>query len=119
MPNKQDPIVDKILYLDAKNKIREYVENFFTALLLQAKIEAFNAKAETVLISHVDEAYKKIISPKRKTLFKQLSGIVGGALFGSSISIFATAYLAGNKSLMLISMILGFVGMFFVFLSIT
>ncbi|OGQ01278.1 MAG: hypothetical protein A2026_04870 [Deltaproteobacteria bacterium RBG_19FT_COMBO_46_12] len=119
MPDKKDPIAAKALYPDARSKVREYVEKFFISLLLQAKIEAFNSSAETVLISHVDEAYRKIISPKRRTWFKQLSAIVGGALFGSAISIFASAYSGGNSFLMLLSMIFGFIGMFLVFLGIT
>jgi len=120
MPNRQDAIVNRVLYPEAKKRIREHVENFFTALLFQAKLEAFNVKAETVLVAHVDEAYNKIISiRKRRTWVKQLCGIVGGALLGAFISMFANAYWAGNKPLMLVSTILGFLGILLIFISIS
>src|SRR5689334_17119280 len=104
------------LHEQAERQIREHVNNFAAALLLQSKVLAFQRKADVVLSVHVDEALKIIQLEQKQTWSKTLMTIVGGGLFGAFIPGFITE-LSGSRNVLLIVIytILGFIGMILTF----
>jgi len=106
------------LHPEADNKIREYVRDFATSLVLQAKLMAFRKKAELVLSKDVDEARDVISAEGRRLWLKETSKIIGGALFGAFIPGFITAVPTHDTVSIVIYTALGFVGMFLVFLGL-
>lgn len=118
MANNQDPIVHKKLHTNARDKIRNHVKNFLTSLTLQAKLQAFKENADEVLSPHVEEAYITIISRRKETWLKKMSTIIGGCFFGAFIPGFVNALSKGDTLLIITFTIMGFIGMFLVFLGI-
>lgn len=118
MTNIQDPILTKKLHSNAKDKINEYTDNFVISLLMQAKIFAFQRKADVVLSSHIDEAFNTVVSRRKESWLRQISKIFGGAMFGAFIPGFISALSQGTTFLIIIFTVMGFIGLFLVFLGI-
>ena len=118
MLNSQLEAIDIDLHPEAAKRAKQYVVEFATTLLLQAKLIAFRAKADVVLSNHIDEALDLITRDKRKTWSRELLIILGSAFFGAFIQGFISELSSGKASLVAIYTILGFVGMFMVFLGL-
>ena len=117
MAGKEDAVYIP-LHSEAEIKITDYVEDFATSLLLQAKLLAFRKQAPIVSSKDVDEARDLISSERRRVWSKETSKIVGGALFGAFIPGFITALPLHDTVSLVIYTFLGFIGMFLVFLGI-
>jgi hypothetical protein len=115
MPNQQLEAISKELHPQAKELAREYVNDFATALLLQAKVLAYQRRADVVLSSHVEEAQDVIGRKKKETWSKELVIVVGGALLGAFIQGFITELSTGRTVLIVVYTVLGFIGMLLVF----
>lgn len=81
MLNSQLEAIDIDLHPEAAKRAKQYVVEFATTLLLQAKLIAFRAKADVVLSNHIDEALDLITRDKRKTWSRELLIILGSAFF--------------------------------------
>lgn len=119
MRAKRAAAIQKRLFPDAEERLREIVDDFLVSLLLQAKIVALQDKAEVVLSKHVDQALAAIFARRKDHWPRQIAKILGGALFGAFIPGFATALSDGNALTIVIYMSLGFVGIFLIFLGVS
>ena len=118
MANSQMEAVEKDLHPEAEKRAKQYVNDFATSLLLQAKIIAFRTKADVVLSNHVDEALDSINRDKKQTWSRELLIILGSAFVGAFIQGFISELSSGNSLLIATYTVLGFVGMFMVFLGL-
>jgi hypothetical protein len=67
MTNRQiNDIIMKELHPQAERRVIEHTNDFSFALLLQAKIRAYQQKADVVLSSHIDEAHDIIMNRGQK-----------------------------------------------------
>jgi len=118
MADKQTDIVNLELHPQAQTRARERINEFGTSMLLQAKLIAYKTKADLVLSRHIDEAVNTMYTEHKQSWTKELLIIVGGALFGAFIQGFVTELSTGNKLLIAIYTLLGFVGMLLVFVGL-
>ena len=118
MSNNQSEAINKELHPQAVFSIKKYTRDFATSLLLQAKVIAYRSKADVVLTTHVDEALDKIYKERRQSWGKELLIVLGGAFFGAFIQGFISELSSGNAILIATYVILGFIGMFMVFLGL-
>jgi hypothetical protein len=105
------------LHVNAQARIERFVDDFSTSLVLQSKLLAFRERADEVFSRHVEEALD-IVKYKGKGLSRDLSTIVGGALFGAFIPGFIDALPKHDTRATVIYTALGFIGMLLVFLGI-
>jgi hypothetical protein len=110
MSNKLSNALDTDIYPDAEQTTLRIVDDFATALVLEAKRLAYQGKADVVLSSHIEEAYNVITSKRRENLLKQICQIIGGAFFGAFIQGFISELPKGNIIQISIYVILGFLG---------
>jgi protein-S-isoprenylcysteine O-methyltransferase Ste14 len=115
MANPQIDAIDKELHPQAEKTAKQYINEFATSLLLQAKITAYRSKADVVLSSHVDEALDTINRGRKQIWSRELVIIIGSALLGAFIQGFISERSSGNSLLIATYVVLGFVGMFLVF----
>lgn len=115
MPDHSLEALNKELHPHAEEVARQYVDEFAASLLLQAKMLAFQEKADLVLSNHVDEAREVIRRERKKRWSKDLLVVVGSALFGAFIPGFITELSAGHQLLIIVYTIMGFLGMILVF----
>lgn len=118
MANSQLQAVDIELHPNAKKQARQHVNNFSTALILQAKIIAYRTKADTVLTHHINDALDAINNERKQSWSRELLIILGSAFVGAFIQGFISELSNGNSLLIVIYTILGFTGMFMVFLGL-
>ena len=118
MSNSQAEAINKELHQQAETSVKKYTHDFATSLLLQAKIIAYRSKADVVLSSHVDEALDKIYNERKQSWSKELLIVLGGAFFGAFIQGFISELSSGNATLITVYVLLGFIGMFMVFLGL-
>jgi len=118
MSNNQTEAINKELHPQAGSSIKRYTQDFATSLMLQAKIIAYRSKADVVLSSHVDEALDKIYKERKQSSARELLIVLGGAFFGAFIQGFISELSSGNTILIAVYVILGFIGMFMVFLGL-
>ena len=117
MANPQLEAIDKSLHQQAKSLAKNCVNDFATSLLLQAKLIAYQQKADVVLSRHVEEARDVILNQRKHSRSQELSIAIGGALFGA----FAQGFISELSLPMLrplwiaIYTVIGFVGIFLVF----
>ena len=115
MANSQIDAIDKELHAKAEKAIKQYVNDFATSLLLQAKVIAYRSKADVVLSNHVDEALETVNRSRQQTWSRELVIIIGSALLGAFVQGFISELGSGNSVLLAIYVVLGFAGMFLVF----
>lgn len=117
MTNPQTEAMDKSLHQQAKTLAKNYVNDFATSLLLQAKLIAYHQKAEVVLSGHVEEARDLIFTQRKKSRGQELSLAIGGALFGAFIQGFINELSLSTLRPLWIAIytVAGFVGIFFIF----
>jgi hypothetical protein len=89
MPDRL-PGIEVPLHANAHARIREFVDDFATSLVLQSKLSAFRERADEVLTRHVEEALD-IVKYKGRGWSRDLSTIVGAALFGAFIPGFGSS----------------------------
>ncbi|MBN8581882.1 MAG: hypothetical protein J0L96_14530 [Anaerolineae bacterium] len=118
MENGQLRAVEMEMHENAPKKARQHINQFSTSLILQAKIIAYRTKADIVLAQHIDEALDTINSEKKQSWSRELLIILGGTFTGAFIQGFVSELSSGNTLLVAIYTILGFVGMFMVFLGL-
>lgn len=118
MPDRSLEALNKELHPHAEEVARQYVDEFAASLLLQAKMLAFQEKADLVLSNHVDEARDVIQRERKKRWSKDLLIVVGSALFGAFIPGFITELSAGHHFLLTTYTNMGFLGMLLVFLGL-
>lgn len=118
MPDAALPSPERPLHPNAEAKIRAFVDDFATSLVLQSKLLAFRDNAEEVLGKHVEEALDVVKYKEHKGWGKELSTVVGAAFFGAFIPGFIDALPRHDTHALVIYTVLGFVGMFLVFLGI-
>lgn len=102
------------LHQEAEKRAKQHVRDFSVALLMQAKLVAFQEKADMVLSNHVDNALDKISTVKR-VRSKELLIIVGSAFFGAFVQGFISELPTLRVTLIVAYVLLGFAGMFMVF----
>jgi hypothetical protein len=117
-PDHSLEALNKELHPHAEEVARKYVDEFAASLLLQAKMLAFQEKADLVLSNHIDEAREVISRERKKRWSKDLLIVVGSALFGAFIPGFITELSAGHQLLIVVYTIMGFLGMLLVFLGL-
>jgi hypothetical protein len=105
------------LHVNAQARIQRFVDDFATSLVLQSKLSAFRERADEVLTRHVEEALD-IVKYKGRGWSRDLSTIVGAALFGAFIPGFIDALPKHDTRATVIYTALGFIGMLLVFLGI-
>lgn len=115
MPNNQIPAVNTPMIKQAEEQARKYIENFATSLILQAKIIAYHGANEMVLTNHIDEALEAISKEKKQSWSHEMFITLGGAFIGAFIQGFISELSNGNRLLIAIYTILGFIGMLMVF----
>lgn len=113
-----DEIISKQLHSSAKDKAKEHVDEFATALILQAKILAFREKAELVLSRHIDESFEFIFQKKQREWARELFKILGGALVGAFVPGLITSLPTHDIAGTIIYIVLGFIGMALVFIGL-
>ncbi len=90
MPDFQRNALRKPLNDQASLAARNYVREFATLLILQAKIVAHQRNDEMVLKNHIDEALEVINRQRKESRFRQFYTIFGGALVGAAVPGFIT-----------------------------
>jgi len=118
IPNTQLEAIEIDLHPEAEKRAKQYVMDFATSLLLQAKLIAFRTKADMVLSNYIDEALDSINRDKNRTWSRELLIILGSAFVGAFIQGFVSELATGNALLIATYTVLGFVGMFMVFLGL-
>lgn len=118
MANKQTDAISKELHPQAKELTRQYINDFATSLVLQAKVLAFRRSAEVVLSNDVQEALDTITKERTQTWTRELVIVLGGAFFGAFVQGFITELSRGNALLIAVYTVLGFVGMLLVFVGL-
>jgi hypothetical protein len=109
----QDEVTGKEFHPRAAKLVNECSQNYLTSLKLQSQIIAHKNKAEIVLSKHVEEAFKKL-NLRNTVWFRELTIIIGSALFGAFVQGFVSELSSGNTFLIAVYTILGFSGMFLV-----
>jgi hypothetical protein len=117
MTNRQIDAIEKELHPQAEEVIKQHVNDFATSLVLQAKLLAYRLKADAVLSTHVDEALDSI-TKKKQTWSRELGIIIGSALFGAFVQGFISELAGGNSVLIATYVVLGFIGVFLVFIGL-
>jgi hypothetical protein len=118
MANRQIEAIRKELHPQAERLAKDYINDFATSLILQAKTLAHNRRADVVLSNHIEEALDTMYSERKQPWSKELMMVLGGAFFGAFIQGFITALSAGDALLISVYTILGFLGMFLVFVGL-
>jgi hypothetical protein len=118
MPNSQINAIDTELHPQAEKAIKQFVSDFATSLILQAKLIAYRSKADLVLSTHVDEALDTVNRNRKQTWSRELLIILGSALLGAFVQGFISELSSGNSWLIATYVALGFIGMFLVFLGL-
>jgi hypothetical protein len=117
MPKQIDAINIEV-HSEATELARNYIIDFATALLLEAKNIAFNKRASIVLDIDVEEALSRV-TKKRKDSWAQETGlIIGSSLFGAFVQGFVSEVSAGNTLLIVTYTLMGFIGLGIVFWSL-
>jgi hypothetical protein len=117
MPDPQLEAISKDLHPQAGALVRAHVNEFATSLLLQAKMIAYQRRADVVLTTHVDEARNVILSEHTRSRSRELKIAVGGALFGAFIQGFINELSLPSLRPLWIAIytLAGFVGIFLIF----
>jgi hypothetical protein len=110
--------LNKDLHPHAEEVAKDYVDEFASSLLLQAKMLAFQEHADLVLSNHVEEALEVISRERKKRWTRELLIVIGSALFGAFIPGFMTELSAGHQLLIVVYTSIGFLGMLLVFLGL-
>ena len=115
----ENSILSKALQIEihpkAKQLALECVDSYSTALIVQAKLIAYRDKAGVVIVNHVQEASEIIKAREKQSTVRELLIIIGSAFFGAFIQGFITELSTGNRTLIVIYTILGFLGISMVF----
>jgi hypothetical protein len=106
------------LHPQATELIRKTVRQYSVSLLLASKLTAYRLRADLVLSNHVEQALQAISFQKEGSWYKQVGIIVGSALFGAFVQGFVNEVSSGNVLLIVTYTILGFIGMFLVFVGL-
>jgi hypothetical protein len=115
MANRQNDAVNKELHPQAEKLAREYIMDFATSLLLQAKLLSYKRNADVVLSNHIEEALQIVNRQQKSTWSREVILVIGSALFGAFIQGFVSELSTGNTLLIVIYTVLGFIGMLLVF----
>ena len=116
---RQEEAINREFHPEAKDLVKERVDEFATSLILQAKLFAYQQDDPYVVKRHVDEAFEALQTSRKQTWGKELLMIIGGTLFGAFVPGFITELSSGTSTLLLIVYtILGFTGMLLVFLAL-
>ena len=118
MKNSSLEVLNRELHPHAEQVAQEYVDEFAASLLLQAKMLAFQERADLVLSNHIEEAIQVINRERKKGWTRELMLVLGSALFGAFIPGFVTELSAGHQLLIALYTSLGFLGMLLVFLGL-
>ncbi len=118
MPDDSSSSAEKPLHPNAAAKIRAFVDEFATSLVLQSKLLAFRDRADEVLGTHVEQALEIVKYKEHKGWVKELCTVVGAAFFGAFVPGFIDALPRHDSRALVIYTALGIVGMFLVFLGI-
>jgi len=85
MNNDQVDIVNKELHSQAESTVKQYIDEFAIALLVQAKTIAYQKNHDLVIRTDVTEALNAIRNAQKQPWADRLATIIGSALFGVSI----------------------------------
>lgn len=116
--DKQTELINKEFHPEAEKLAKDYISEFATTLIIQAKLSAFRKRAEMILCGDVDDALKTITTQHSKKWKRELAVVFGGALFGVFLKDFFTTIISGNAFLIVAYTILGFAGMVLVIVGI-
>jgi len=117
--HKADKVVTKQLHAAAGKQARQYIDDFGTTLILQAKVLAYREEAELVLKRHIDESVDFILSQKKRDWLREFLKIIGGTLIGAFAPGLITSLPANDIPSTIIYIVLGFAGMIMVFLGLS
>lgn len=118
-PHVTNEIISRKLHSLAKDQAKQHIDEFASALVLQAKILAFREKAELVLKRHIDEALDFTLSQRKKEWTNEFLKIVGGALLGAFVPGLMTALPAHDTTSAIVYIVVGFGGMLMVFVGLS
>ncbi len=90
MTNQQIEAINRELHPEAEKRAQAYIRDFATSLLLQAKILAFQRRANVVLSTHVEEAKDLVEGERQQSWLRQLVIILGSAFLGAFLQGFVT-----------------------------
>ena len=85
MTNDQTDIINKELHTQAEITVKQCIDEFTIALLVQAKIIAHQKNHDIVIRTDVNEALKALQNVQKQPWADRLATIIGSALFGISI----------------------------------
>lgn len=125
--------VSEIEFIDsATKKANEHGQRFWVTLHSQARLLAYRENAERVLVRHVDEAARYILSPKIRSGWKEkltkftqeFLKVIGGTLVGGFISGVVNSLPTMEAELSLVELnvsivAMGFIGLIMVFIGLS
>jgi hypothetical protein len=112
MASQRIDITTLELHESARELATEYIENFTNRLILQAQILAGKNGDNIVINTHVMAALDIIDKyGETRNHFNDICLALGGSLFGVFISGFISSLSTGDKVLIVIYMLMGFIGM--------
>jgi hypothetical protein len=117
--NRPSAVTAKKFHPLASKRAQQLIDDFTTALIFQAKLIAFQEKAELVLQRHIDEAINFIFSQKKKEWVREFLKIMGGALIGAFIPGLIVSLPANDVTGSIIYIAVGFAGLICVFIGLT
>jgi len=115
MKSSQVDAIKKDLHPQAASLSREIINKYAISLLLQAKMIAYQQRADLVMSSHVNEAHEILQSEHKKNWSREILMILGSSLLGAFVQGFTTELSAGNTTLIAVYTIMGFIGILMVF----
>ncbi len=119
MIQRQEEVVRIPLDQRAEERIREYVDDFTTTLILGAKLAAHKQTDYVVVERHVNEGYEAINRERSTSWLNQILVVVGGAFVGAFVPGFVTEVTAGPTNMHVPFLvgytIMGFVGIILAF----
>ena len=117
--SKSEKLINTPMHKNAKELLQENINDYSVSLIYQSKFEAFNDGADEVQSNHVKSAITNIGKNKNKNWGRELLKIIGGTFFGIFIPGFISSIDPLNVLLLIIYTILGFTGIFLVFIGIS
>lgn len=117
LPTKTELLeaVEIEIHPQAEKLARQYVDEFATTLLLQAKLLAYSRRDDAVLSNHIESALNAIRQKADQQRSRDFGLTIGGVLLGAFIQGFITELSAGRTLWIAVYTILGFFGVFLFF----
>ncbi len=116
--NTNENSLNTALEIQPSKAIQQYVRNYASLILLQARMIAINSKSASINVEHIDAAIDEIKVNRRNRPKKELALIIGSSMFGAFVQGFITEIWNGNTTLIVIYVLCGFIGMIIVFMGL-